>query len=101
MSYAYDTDLMAEWATKMDDNTQNYDSYIGELYNLVNTFANSDEFKGDLAEGFKEKFDSFKPKFDDYTTTLEDCIGFINEKRTQIEEDDTQLINMFNNANPL
>lgn len=101
MSYAYDTELMAEWSSKMDNNTQEYNSYIDELYNLVNFFANSEDFKGQLAENFKETLDSLRPRFDEYATTFEDCIGFINERRETIIEDDTQLTNMFNNENPL
>lgn len=98
---SHNTELMRDWSTNMDEKASNYDELVASLYNLVNQFVGSEEFKGGLSTDFEEKVISQRPAFERYSTTFAECTELIRKTATNIDSDESELKGAINSANPL
>ncbi len=98
---SHNTELMRNWSTTMDENNSNYDDLVARLYNLVNQFVGSEEFKGGLSTDFEEKVISQRPAFERYSATFAECSELIRKTASDIDTDEGELKGAINRANPL
>ncbi len=98
---SHNTELMRDWSTTMDENNNNYDDLVARLYNLVNQFVGSEEFKGGLSTDFEEKVVSQRPAFERYSATFAECSELIRKTASDIDTDEGELKSAINRANPL
>ncbi len=98
---SHDTDQMRTWSNTMDSNSGDYGSLIRTLYNLVEDFANSPQFKGGLSSDFLERFTAQKGEFLKYETTFNECSELVKSRAQNIDSDEAYLHSRINSANPL
>lgn len=98
---SHDTEGMRSWSTALDENSNNYDDLVARLYSLVDQFVGSADFKGGLSTDFEEMVVSQRPAFERYSQTFRECVELINQRATSIDNDEAELKNMINSANPL
>ena len=98
---SHNTEAMRDWSTTMDDKAGSYDEKITRLYQLINQFVGSDDFKGGLSTDFEDKVISQKPLFEKYSATFAECAEIIRSRSENIDADEAELKNAMNRANPL
>lgn len=98
---SHSIELMDEWSSKMGDNSNYYDTLVGNLYNLIYQLAGSEDFRGGLADDFLEQMEIAKPKFNEYSDTFQECIDIVKEKAMQIQDDEQYLLGKINSGNSL
>lgn len=98
---SHNTEGMRSWSNKLGENSNNYDDLVARLYNLVDQFVGSADFKGGLSTDFEEMVVSQRPAFERYSQTFRECVDLINQTATNIDNDEAELKNMINSSNPL
>lgn len=98
---SHNVELMQEWTSCMGENASNYDELVSRLYNLVNQFVGSEDFKGGLSTDFEENLNRLRPEFQRYSETFRESIDFVNERANSISDAESELTNRINNGNLL
>ena len=98
---SHNTDGMRDWSAVMDTNAGDYDSLINRLYNLVEGFAGSEQFRGGLSADLINRMTELKPQFLKYSSTFRDCTDLIRSRATGIDSDEAALKGKINKLNPL
>ncbi len=98
---SHNTDQMREWSSTVDTKTGDYDSLIDRLYNLVEGFAGSANFKGGLSTDLLSNMTELRPQFLKYSTTFRDCTDLIRSRATGIDSDESALKSRIDRSNPL
>jgi hypothetical protein len=98
---SHNTDGMRDWASVMDTNAGDYDSLINRLYNLVEGFAGSEQFRGGLSTDLIDRMADLKPQFLKYSSTFRDCTDLIKSRAKAIDADESNLKGRIEKANPL
>lgn len=98
---SHNTELMRDWASRMGDKTNIYDEYVSNLYNLVEQFVGSEDFKGGLSTDFEETVLNQRPAFERYSSTFTECIELIKNTATNIDSDEAELRTAIQQNNPL
>lgn len=98
---SHDTDQMRTWSSTMDGNSGDYGSLIRSLYNLVEDFAGSSQFKGGLSSDFLNTFQAQKGQYLKYETTFNDASELIKNRAANIDNDEAYLHSRINNGNPM
>lgn len=98
---SHDTDQMRTWSSTMDGNSGDYGSLIRSLYNLVEDFAGSTQFKGGLSSDFLNTFQAQKAQYLKYETTFNDASELIKNRAANIDDDEAYLHSRMNNGNPM
>ena len=97
----HNTEKMRTWSNDMNNNSNEYGTLIRNLYNLVEEFANSNEFKGGLSDEFLQSFLAMKQEYLSYENIFNECTELINAKAHSIDADDSYLQNRVRSGNPL
>jgi hypothetical protein len=92
---------MRNWSNVMDTNAGDYDSLINRLYNLIEGFAGSEQFRGGLSTDFLNQIMDMKPQFLKYSATFRDCDDLIRARAKSIDIDEANLASRIERANPL
>lgn len=98
---SHNVELMQEWTSCMSENASNYDELVSRLYNLVNQFVGSEDFKGGLSTDFEENLNRLRPEFERYSETFKESIDFVNERANSISDAESELTNRINSGNLL
>ena len=98
---SHNTDRMRDWSSVMDTNAGDYDSLINRLYNLVEGFAGSEQFRGGLSSDLINRMTELKPQFLKYSSTFRDCTDLIRSRAKAIDVDESNLKGRIEKANPL
>lgn len=98
---SHNTDGMRDWSAVMDTNAGDYDSLINRLYNLVEGFAGSEQFRGGLSSDLINRMTELKPQFLKYSSTFRDCTDLIRSRAKAIDADESNLKGRIDRANPL
>ena len=98
---SHNTDRMRDWSSVMDTNAGDYDSLINRLYNLVEGFAGSEQFRGGLSADLINRMTELKPQFLKYSSTFRDCTDLIRSRATGIDSDEAALKGKIDKSNPL
>ena len=97
---SHSTDLMRGWSENINDKSNNYDELINKLYNLIDFFVGSEDFRGGITKDFEDSVISHREEFKRYSSTFRECTEYISKAATDIESDEAELKASFNNANP-
>ena len=97
---SHNTDQMRNWSNVMDTNAGDYDSLINRLYNLIEGFAGSEQFRGGLSTEFLNQIMDMKPQFLKYSATFRDCNDLIRSRAKAIDIDESNLKSRIGRANP-
>jgi len=98
---SHNTDAMRDWSGNIDEQANNYDTLIEDLYKLIDQFVGSEDFKGGLSTDFQDTVVAQKPEFLKYSETFRECVDLINKTATNIDDDEADLKNNISNSNPL
>ncbi len=98
---SHDTSAMRTWSNNMEANSGDYDDLVSKLYNLVDGFVGSPEFKGGLSEEFYNTVYNQRAAFERYSDTFRECAKYMTTRAGHIDDEEAQTKNMFNSANPL
>lgn len=98
---SHNTDRMRDWSSAVDSKAGDYDSLIDRLYNLVEGFAGSANFKGGLSTDLLSNMTELRPQFLKYSSTFRDCTDLIRSRATGIDSDEAALKGKIDKSNPL
>lgn len=98
---SHNTDRMRDWSSAVDTKAGDYDSLINRLYNLIEGFAGSEQFKGGLSVDLLNNMNELKPQFLKYSSTFRDCTELIRSRATGIDNDEAALKGRIDKSNPL
>ena len=93
------SDGMRNWSSNIEGNADDYDRLVNNLYSLVESFANSRDFKGTLSDTFYNSFIAMKPEFLKYSATFRDCAELIRRNAANIDNNRSYLNNKINSQN--
>lgn len=94
----HNIELIDEWISKLQGNTNYYDDLVRNLYSAVDSLVGTD-FQGGLSEDFKNNIYNKRKDFTDYSDTFSECIKYMIARRGNIESDEQYLHNQIESGN--
>ena len=85
------TGAMSNWSSNINAQADDYDALVKKLYALVDSFANSENFRGSLSKEFENVVLNQRPMFDSYSTTFRECAEYIKSTANRIDSENDGL----------
>ena len=96
---SHNTEEMRAWANELKNNTNVYDNLVRDLYTIMQGFAGSADFKGELSDSLINNINRMRPFFEEYSDTFLECIKYIVSTASNIDSDTSRLKQYIENNN--
>ena len=93
------TGAMNDWSSNITTQADDYDLLVKKLYALVDSFANSENFRGSLSKEFENVVLNQRPMFDSYSSTFRECAEYIKSTANKIDSENDALAAQMRSGN--
>ena len=93
------TGAMNDWSSNINTQADDYDTLVKKLYVLVDSFANSENFRGSLSKDFENVVLNQRPMFDSYSSTFRECAKYIKSAAYRIDSENDGLAAQIKSGN--